>query len=133
MLGEDSVTAEATFPARNGIFLSPPEPQLASLSLTIYVVSKRVASKLERTVLGMAKAQHAPRYRYLPALLRELREGASFTQRDLAKKMAVTHVFIHKSEIGDRRVDVTEFMDWCLACGVNPEEAFRRLRKHRSV
>ncbi len=81
----------------------------------------------------MAKAQHAPRYRYLPKLLRELREAASLTQRDLGQKLTVTHVFIHKSEIGERRVDVAEFMDWCLACGVNPEEAFRRLRKHRSV
>lgn len=81
----------------------------------------------------MAKAQHAQRYRNLPVLLRELREGASMTQRDLGKIMGVSHVFVHKSETGERRVDVTEFIDWCLACQVEPESAFRILRQKRSV
>jgi transcriptional regulator with XRE-family HTH domain len=81
----------------------------------------------------MAKAQHAQRYRYLPPLLRQLRARASLTQRQLAAKLRVTHVFVHKSETGERRVDVAEFMDWCVACGAVPEEAFRELRKHRGV
>jgi transcriptional regulator with XRE-family HTH domain len=77
------------------------------------------------------KAQHATRYRPLPAMLRRLRENAGLTQRDLAKKLRVTHVWVHKSEIGERRVDVAEFMDWCLACGVDPEGAFADLRRLR--
>jgi transcriptional regulator with XRE-family HTH domain len=81
----------------------------------------------------MAKAQHAQRYRYLPAMLRQMRTEASLTQRDLAAKLRTTHVFVHKSEIGERRVDIAEFMDWCLACGADPEMAFRNLRRQRSV
>ena len=81
----------------------------------------------------MAKAQHAHRYRFLPKLLRELREGAGLTQRDLAKELQVTHIFVHKSEVGERRVDVAEFMDWSLKCGVDPVQAFKRLRQHRGV
>ncbi len=81
----------------------------------------------------MAKAQHAQRYRYLPGFLREMRESAGLTQRSLAVKLGVTHVFVHKSEIGERRVDVTEFMDWCRACGVDSEKAFHTLRQRRSV
>ena len=77
------------------------------------------------------KAQHATRYRPLPAMLRRMREEAGFSQRDLAKKLRVTHVWVHKSEIAERRVDVTEFLDWCLACGVNPEKAFAELRRQR--
>jgi len=79
----------------------------------------------------MAKAQHAPRYRYLPKMLRQMRESAKLTQRDLAKKLNVSHVHVHKSETGERRVDVTEFLDWCLACRSDPSEAFALLRKHR--
>ena len=79
------------------------------------------------------KAQHAARYRPLPAMLRHMREEAGLTQRDLAKKLRVTHVWVHKSEIGDRRVDVAEFMDWSLACGVNPEKAFAELRGQRGI
>ena len=81
----------------------------------------------------MAKAQHAHRYRHLPELLRRMRSEAEMTQRQLAAKLRVTHVFVHKSEVGERRVDVTEFMDWCLACGCDPEEMFRELRRHRNV
>lgn len=81
----------------------------------------------------MAKAQHAPRYRHLPAMLRRMRAEAGLTQREMATKMQVTHVWVHKSEIGERRVDVTEFLDWCLACGVNPEKAFAELRRQRGL
>ena len=80
---------------------------------------------------GMAKAQHAHRYAQLPGLLRELREGAGLTQRQLAEKLSVTHVFVHKSEVGDRRVDVTEFMDWSVACGTDPVQAIKRLSRIR--
>jgi transcriptional regulator with XRE-family HTH domain len=81
----------------------------------------------------MAEAQHAQRYCYLSAMLRRLRQEAKLTQRDLAAKLQVTHVWVHKSEIGERRVDITEFMDWCNACGVNPSDAFATLRRHRGV
>lgn len=76
----------------------------------------------------MAKAQHAQRYREVPGMLRRMREQASLTQRALAKKLRVSHVFVHKSETGSRRVDIAEFMDWCLACDVDPQEAFAELR-----
>lgn len=79
----------------------------------------------------MAKAQHAARYRQLPGLLRRLREDAGLTQRQLAAKLRTTHVWVHKSEVGDRRVDVAEFLDWCVACGVDPELTFRSFRRQR--
>jgi transcriptional regulator with XRE-family HTH domain len=81
----------------------------------------------------MPKAQHAHRYRLLPALLRKLREEADLTQRQLAGELRTSHVFVHKSEVGERRVDVAEFIDWCIACGVEPEETMRTLRRKREV
>ena len=81
----------------------------------------------------MAKAQHHTRYRHLPAMLRRWREEANLTQRALAAKLRVTHVWVHKSETNDRRVDVTEFIDWTVACGVDPSRAFAELRLHRGV
>lgn len=62
-----------------------------------------------------------------------MRQEAQYTQRELAAKLRVSHVFVHKSEIGERRVDVTEFMDWCLACEKDPDEEFHRLRKLRRL
>lgn len=81
----------------------------------------------------MAKAQHARRYRQLPGLLRQLRADAALTQRQLAGRLGIAHVAVHKSETGDRRVDVAEFMDWCLACGVDPADALATLRKLRGI
>jgi DNA-binding XRE family transcriptional regulator len=81
----------------------------------------------------MPKAQHANRYRLLPGLLRQMRETASLTQRELAAKLGNTHVFVHKSEVGERRVDVAEFIDWCIACGCEPEEMLRSLHRKRGT
>lgn len=77
----------------------------------------------------MAKSQHAPRYRHLPAMLRRMREEAGMTQRALAAKLRVNHVWVHKSEIGERRVDIAEFLDWCIACDVDPTTALSQLRR----
>jgi transcriptional regulator with XRE-family HTH domain len=66
-------------------------------------------------------------------MLRRMREEAELTQRAMAAKLRTTHVFVHKSEIGERRVDVTEFIDWCAACGVDPSKAFAELRRNRGV
>lgn len=77
------------------------------------------------------KAQHAPSYRDFPAMLRRMREEADLTQRDLAERLRRTQPWVHKTEIGERRADITEFLDWCLACKVDPEVAFRELRRAR--
>lgn len=82
---------------------------------------------------GMAKAQHSASYRRLPALLRRLREEAGLTQRELALRLHRTQPWVHKTEIGERRTDITEFLDWCLACDVEPETVFRELRKSRRL
>ena len=73
----------------------------------------------------MAKAQHRPRYRSLPALLKKLRTDAGLPQRDLGEKLQMAHVAVHKSETGDRRVDVAEFVDWIKACKADPVEVFK--------
>lgn len=79
----------------------------------------------------MAKALHAFRYRRIPSMLRGMREQAGLTQRELAKRLKFSQPLVHKTEIGERRGDITEFLDWCLACGVDPEVAFRELLRHR--
>ena len=81
----------------------------------------------------MAKSQHAQRYREIPGLLRRMRQAAAMTQRELAKRLRVSHVHIHKSETGSRRVDIAEFVDWCRACDVDPQEGFVQLLKLRQV
>ena len=73
------------------------------------------------------KAQHSLAYRKLPVFLRNLREQAAFTQRQLGAKMGKPQSWIHNCEVGNRRVDVTEFIAWAKACGVAPPGAFKQL------
>lgn len=61
--------------------------------------------------------------------LKEIREKAGLTQRDLCKLLGREHSFVSKYELGERRVDVAEFYWICEACGVNPETEARKLMK----
>ena len=75
----------------------------------------------------LRKAQQSPSYRKLPALLREIREQAQLTQRDLGARMRRPQSWIYNCETANRRVDVTEFVAWAKACGINPAKAFTRV------
>lgn len=75
------------------------------------------------------KAQHARRYMALPVLLRDLREEAELTQRELGKRLKKPQSWIHNCESSNRRVDVAEFCSWCEACEVDPAAGIRRFLK----
>jgi hypothetical protein len=72
------------------------------------------------------KSQHAPDYRPVTELLRALREEAELTQRALGALLGKPQSWVHNCEVGNRRVDVAEFVAWATACGVEPAAAFAR-------
>lgn len=72
------------------------------------------------------KAQHDRHYQLVPKLLRQLREGAGLTQRDLGQKLRRPQSWVYNCESANRRVDVAEFVAWSVACGVKPRDAFQR-------
>ena len=72
------------------------------------------------------KSQHASAYQSLPGFLRTLRDEAGLTQRDLGKRMKKPQSWIYNCETANRRVDVTEFIEWAKCCGVSPGKAFSR-------
>ncbi len=69
------------------------------------------------------KSQHSRTYRKLPEFLKRMREEAGLTIRELGAKLGQPHSFVYKSEFGLRRVDVTEFAEWAIACGLDPKVA----------
>ena len=73
------------------------------------------------------KAQHHKRYAAVPGFLRRLREEAGLTQRQIGATLGEPQACVHNCETGNRRVDVTEFCDWCRACSIPPTNALRRL------
>ena len=60
-------------------------------------------------------------------MLRQMRNEAGLTQRQLAHKLRIHNTMVHRSEIGDRRIDPVEFAAWCRACGADPGEMIRDL------
>lgn len=66
------------------------------------------------------KPQQQPHYRRLPEFLRELREEAGLTQRDLGAKLKKPQSWIYNCETANRRVDLMEFVLWARACGRDP-------------
>lgn len=58
-------------------------------------------------------------------MLRNMREEAGLTQRDLAKRLKMHNTMVHRSEIGDRRIDPVEFAAWCRACDADPSQLIR--------
>lgn len=77
------------------------------------------------------KRNQALIYRKVPHFLRELRENAKLTQRELATRIGQSQWWVARSEVGSRRIDVAEFIEFCIGCGRNPAEALTDLAKRR--
>ena len=48
------------------------------------------------------------------------------TQRDLGNKLKKPQSWVYNCESANRRVDLTEFIEWAKACDVEPQDAFAR-------
>ena len=75
------------------------------------------------------KSQHNMTYRKLPAYLRQMREKAGLTQRELGRKLNKPQSWVYNCETSNRRVDITEFILWSNACEIDPKKAFAKLLK----
>jgi len=75
----------------------------------------------------MKKSVFTPEYALLKSILRESRQSAGLTQRDLAARLAVPHSWVAKVESGERRIDLIEFGWFMAACGLDPVAACAKL------
>ncbi len=74
------------------------------------------------------KPQHHPRYLRLIALLRETRIKSGLTQRHLATRLRKPPSYVHKGEVGSRRLDFREVVEWCDALKLDVASAVRAVR-----
>jgi transcriptional regulator with XRE-family HTH domain len=73
------------------------------------------------------RSHHSPAYRKLCALLRQQREHAEMTIRELGTRLDKPYSFVSKVERGERRIDPIEFVAWCKACGADPKDAIGKI------
>lgn len=76
----------------------------------------------------MAKSLHTPEYEYFRALLVAAREKAELTQAEVASRLKKPQSFVAKYEGGERRLDVVEFIEICLALGIDPHAVLTDLQ-----
>ena len=75
----------------------------------------------------MEKSVHTPLYDVVKAKLVALRRAARLSQRQLAAKLRTEPASIARIELGERRLDIIEFLRICQACGVDPEKVAGQL------
>jgi predicted transcriptional regulator len=61
--------------------------------------------------------------------LRRWQSNAELTQRDLAAKLKKPPSYVHKTEVGDRRIDPIEMVLRCRACKLKLSAAVAELEK----
>jgi transcriptional regulator with XRE-family HTH domain len=71
-------------------------------------------------------AAHNPLYIEFVSLLRQIRIRRGLSQRDLGKLLNKPQSFVSKVETCERRLDVIEAAEWCIALQVGLEAALPR-------
>lgn len=69
---------------------------------------------------------HSERRRRLRDLLREIRTEANLRQVDLAQRLGQPQSFVSKYEAGERRLDIVELEQVCIACDVSLSDFIAR-------
>ena len=77
----------------------------------------------------MKKTIHSEQYIHLLRWLRRHRLAAGLSMRSLGTRMNVPHSWIEKTEQGERRLDLLEFVKLCTALECDPHEGLQLLKR----
>ena len=75
----------------------------------------------------MDKTIGSEKYRDFVSWLKNSRDEQGLTQRDLSKLLNKPHSFVAKIELMERKLDVREYVKYCKALNIKPEEGFKLL------
>jgi len=70
---------------------------------------------------------HRAAYKQLCGRLRSWRMESGQTQRALAARLKKPPSYVHKTEVGERRIDPLEFIAWCRGCDRDPASSLRHV------
>lgn len=85
----------------------------------------------QRQGLPLPKTIYTERHKRLLALLKAKRKAAGLTQTVVAKRLGRPPSYFAKYELGDRRLDVLEYLDVAAAIGFDPCELIRSLLRKK--
>jgi ribosome-binding protein aMBF1 (putative translation factor) len=73
------------------------------------------------------KSLRSPRHRALTAALVSARKAQKLSQHELAARLKTSQTVIARIEVGERRVDVVEFLELARVLKFDPRELLTRL------
>jgi transcriptional regulator with XRE-family HTH domain len=73
------------------------------------------------------KTLRTRRHRALCAALKSARKAARLSQEELASRLKTSQTVIARVEMGERRIDVIEFIDFTKALGLDPRTILTEL------
>jgi len=79
------------------------------------------------------KTLHSESQRALTNWLRANREARHVTMRTVAGQLGVSHSWVAKTENGERRLDMNEFVDLCFALGLDPHQGLNLIITSKSA
>lgn len=74
----------------------------------------------------MSKGIADLRYRRMLSILTEARKVANMSQGEVAKRLGKPQQFVSRYELGERRLDIAEFVDVAAALGLDPLETLEK-------
>ena len=80
----------------------------------------------------MAKAKFSPAYDHLRSLLLKAREAAGLRQEDVAKRLKRPQSYVSKIELGERRLDVVEYVQFARAVDADAIRILRQVIKQNA-
>lgn len=72
---------------------------------------------------------HTDLYRRLVAALIKARKDAGLTQTEVARRIGQRQTFVSKYELGERRLDVAEYIEISRAIGADPYGLMREAER----
>ena len=76
----------------------------------------------------MKKSIYSEQYEALRDAITQARKAAGLTQQQLAKKLGKHQSFVAKYEIGERRLDMVEFMTIAKELGADPIKILKKFQ-----
>ena len=102
-----------------------------TFSHTIYTFCIRLKRKLLSSPMG--KSIGTPEQTKLLVLLRQIRLDAGLRQEDLAQLRGKPQPYVGRYESGERRLDILELREVCVALGIKLTDFVREFEKSISV
>jgi transcriptional regulator with XRE-family HTH domain len=75
------------------------------------------------------KSTHSAQYRALLARMRAAREARGISQQELARRLGKPQSYVSKAELGERRLDVVEFLHFMRAIEGEPLALLRDVER----